>query len=117
MTPTRPDLDRTPDGELLLGADGYRGIHHVIRAGSAACLPQQVITIKKPLSQVLREDRCRRKACRDHWLRERRQRPGNDPGDVEHVCENCLVERNRDTAVCPSCGVRCRAVPETASAA
>lgn len=119
MTASRPDLERTPDGELLLGADGLRGIHHTIRAGTASCLPSQALTDKKPLSQVSRELLCRRKACRDHWLRERRHRAAGDPGDVEHVCENCGVERDRDrnTDVCPSCGVRCRAVPETAAAA
>lgn len=116
MTAPRPDLERAPDGELLLGSDGIRGIHHAIRAGTAACLPSQEITISRPMSQVPRDDRCRRKACRDHWLRERPQMAGGDPGDVEHVCENCLAERDRDTVVCPSCGVRCRAVPETAAA-
>lgn len=117
MTPSRPDLERSPDGELLLGADGIRGIHHTIRAGAASCLPAQTLIDSKPMSRVPREQRCRRKACRDHWLRERRQQAGGDPGDVEHVCENCLCERDRKTIVCPSCGVRCRAVPETWAAA
>lgn len=106
--------DRTPGGELLLGASPNGRSYHAGVGGMAACSLALPVSNARPLSQVALRERCDRRRCREHWQRERAV-PAV-AGDAEHVCPSCFVERDKRTPACPSCASTYRAIPEALAA-
>ncbi|MER5608291.1 hypothetical protein AB0F93_03540 [Micromonospora tulbaghiae] len=106
------ELDRTLDGELLVGTSpGGRHTYHPTSAGMIVCALAVPVVDPQPISQVPIGDLCQRSQCQQRWRRERRApRPR---ADVEHCCPTCYVERAANTASCPSCGSREPALPES----